>query len=83
MGRRGRGLRDPAIFGLSAPLLIDGIVVHLRLAGNWPLVAAEVAGHSRSSPNPVPIVRPGPDGVGSDAITRWSTADAPAARRLT
>jgi hypothetical protein len=83
VGRRGRVLCDPGIFGLSDPPPIDRIVVRLRLAGNWPLVAAEVAGHSRSSPYPVPIVGLGPDGAGSDAVTRWSTADGPAARRLT
>ena len=49
MGGRGRVLRDPGIFGLSDPPPIDRIVVRLRLAGKWPLVAAEVAGHSRSS----------------------------------
>jgi hypothetical protein len=83
VGPRGRVLRDPGIFGLSDPSPIDRIVVRLRTAGNWPLVAAEVAGHSRSSPYPVPIVRFGSDGAGSDAITRWPTADAPATRRPT
>jgi hypothetical protein len=48
VGRRGRVLRDPGIFGLCDPSPIARIV-RLRLAGNWPLVAAEVAGHSRSS----------------------------------
>jgi hypothetical protein len=47
VGRRGRVLRDPKIFGLSDPPPIDRIVVRFRLAGKWPLVAAEVAGHSR------------------------------------
>jgi hypothetical protein len=50
VGRRERVLPDPGTFDLSDPPPMDRIVVRLRLAGNWPLVAAEVAGHSSFSP---------------------------------